>query len=105
MSSASTTEAKERGPAGRSSSPHIHHRACHMRCSRPLATTHPELLVVKGRGYTEYRVYNSYLARDGSGRTVKRYTGWTWTDALVVALVAMAWPQVSICVLSSIFRD
>jgi phosphatidylinositol N-acetylglucosaminyltransferase subunit H len=65
-----------------------------MKCIRPLAKTHPELLIVEGRGYREYRVQNSHLARSGSGKIVKGYTSWAWKDAFIVAICALLWPQV-----------
>jgi hypothetical protein len=65
-----------------------------MKCTRPLVTTHPELLIVEGNGYCEYRVHNTYTARDGTGKTINQCSGWSWLDALVVASIAVLWPQV-----------
>lgn len=62
-----------------------------MLCRRPLPTIHPELESIQCEGYTEYRVYNQRLARDGSGRIIFSFSGWTWLDGLVPIVVACIW--------------
>jgi phosphatidylinositol glycan class H protein len=67
-----------------------------MRCHQPLLATHPELTLIERPGWVEYRIANSHLAWDGSGKVVKGYSGWSWVDALVSALLAVLWPKVGI---------
>lgn len=68
------------------------------RCMRPLPDTHPEFTVVYWPGFTEYRVENWRLARDGSGRIVRGTCAWSWLDpALVVVLALLARFEVRRC--------
>ncbi|KAF9453244.1 hypothetical protein P691DRAFT_658988 [Macrolepiota fuliginosa MF-IS2] len=53
-----------------------------MQRKRPLPS-HPEFSVIDYPGYREYRVENFYIARDGSGRVVKRTSGLTWYWILI----------------------
>jgi len=60
----------------------------------PLPDTHPEFTVVRLPGFTEYRVANYWLARDGSGRIVRGTIVWSWVDVgmtVVLALIVCAW--------------
>lgn len=61
-----------------------------MPCCQPLLSTHPELITTERQGYVEYRVKNQYLARDGSGRTVQAFSGWSFVDALIPVVLAIA---------------
>ncbi|KAF8126034.1 hypothetical protein EV363DRAFT_1349578 [Boletus edulis] len=69
-----------------------------MRQTRPLPDTHPELTVLCWPGFTEYRVENWRLARDGSGRVVRGSYAWSWVDVGVVVL-GIVWIQVEVPVL------
>ncbi|KAG6371913.1 hypothetical protein JVT61DRAFT_8922 [Boletus reticuloceps] len=69
-----------------------------MRQTRPLPDTHPELTVLCWPGFTEYRVENWRLARDGSGRVVRGSCAWSWVDVGVVVL-GIVWIQVEVPVL------
>jgi phosphatidylinositol N-acetylglucosaminyltransferase subunit H len=60
-----------------------------MPCHRPLAETHPELLVNEHQGFTEFRVENRHLARDGSGVIIKGCFGFTWLDAIFMTFFAL----------------
>ncbi|KAJ7156092.1 hypothetical protein C8R43DRAFT_1125981 [Mycena crocata] len=54
----------------------------------------PEFLVFHGHGFTEYRVENWRLARDGSGRVVMGVSGWIWYYSLLPLILSLLWPQV-----------
>lgn len=54
----------------------------------------PEFGVFHHPGFTEYRVENWWLARDGSGRVVSGVSGWTWQYSLLPLLAALVWPRV-----------
>ncbi|KAJ7109260.1 hypothetical protein C8R44DRAFT_635407 [Mycena epipterygia] len=64
----------------------------------------PEFRVFHHPGFTEYRVENWRLARDGSGRVVSGVSGWTWQYSLPL-IAALLWPRVhdSIALLSGLF--
>jgi len=64
----------------------------------------PEFGVFHHPGFTEYRVENWRLARDGSGRVVSGVSGWTWQYSLLPLLAALVWPRVhdSIALLSGL---
>ncbi|KAL1735197.1 hypothetical protein EV714DRAFT_201124 [Schizophyllum commune] len=59
------------------------------RVSCPLPLTNPELLVIEAHGYTEYRVENWRLARDGSGRVVYGFSGCSWKDMFLIAALSL----------------
>jgi hypothetical protein len=65
-----------------------------MKSHRPLPATHPELAFFERPGWVEFRVDNSRLAYDGSGKVVKGYSAWSWFDALVPVVLAALWPKV-----------
>ncbi|KAL1745654.1 hypothetical protein HDZ31DRAFT_35945 [Schizophyllum fasciatum] len=56
------------------------------RVSCPLPLTNPELIIIEAPGYTEYRVENWRLARNGSGRVVYGFPGCSWKDVLLIAI-------------------
>ncbi|TRM61880.1 hypothetical protein BD626DRAFT_500808 [Schizophyllum amplum] len=58
------------------------------RVSYPLPLTNPELIIIEKPGYTEYRVENWRLARDGSGHVVYGFSGYTWKDMLLIAVLS-----------------
>ncbi|KAG9318914.1 hypothetical protein JVU11DRAFT_1025 [Chiua virens] len=59
-----------------------------MRQTRPLPERHPEFTVHHWPGFTEYRVENWRLARDGSRRVLRGTSTWSWLDAVILALAA-----------------
>ncbi|KAF8699452.1 hypothetical protein AX14_000952 [Amanita brunnescens Koide BX004] len=61
-----------------------------MRRSWPLSTN-PEFSVLECPGYSEYRVENWRLARDGSGRTISRISTLSWLDGILAAALSVAW--------------
>ena len=65
-----------------------------MRRSWPLSTN-PEFSVLECPGYSEYRVENWRLARDGSGRTISRISTLSWLDAILAAALSVAWLKVA----------
>lgn len=60
-----------------------------MQQTRPLPG-HPEFSVIDYPGYREYCVENFYVARDGSGRIVRRATGLSWYWAVIPVLLSLA---------------
>ena len=60
-----------------------------MHQTRPLPDIHPELTVIHWQGFTEYRVANWRLARDGSGHVVRATSVFSWIDVCVLVLVAI----------------
>lgn len=59
-----------------------------MQHARPLLQVHPEFSIRRCPSYTEYRVENWRIARDGSGRVLK-FHGWSWIDYAVPVVVAV----------------
>ena len=66
---------------------------------RPLQD-HPEFTIREYSGWTEYRVENWHLARDGSRRVVKGY-GWSWIDPVIPVVTAIWWHTVRMVVYAS----
>ncbi|KIP08186.1 hypothetical protein PHLGIDRAFT_390456 [Phlebiopsis gigantea 11061_1 CR5-6] len=60
---------------------------------RPLQD-HPEFTIREYSGWTEYRVENWRLARDGSHKVVRGY-GWSWLDPLIPLVTAVCWQTIS----------
>ncbi|KAJ7063187.1 hypothetical protein C8F01DRAFT_1131873 [Mycena amicta] len=58
------------------------------------APAQPQFAVFRQPGFTEYRVENWRLARDGNGRVVMGVTGWKWYYALIPLVLAILWPRV-----------
>ncbi|KAJ7751967.1 hypothetical protein B0H16DRAFT_810967 [Mycena metata] len=54
----------------------------------------PEFVILHHPGFTEYRVENWRLARDGSGRILMGVSGWTWQYSLLPLIVSLLWPRV-----------
>ncbi|KAF7338393.1 Phosphatidylinositol N-acetylglucosaminyltransferase subunit gpi15 [Mycena venus] len=54
----------------------------------------PEFVVFHRPGFTEYRVENWRLARDGSGRVLMGVSGWRWHYSLVPLLLSLLWPRI-----------
>ncbi|KAJ7710028.1 hypothetical protein B0H17DRAFT_915938 [Mycena rosella] len=54
----------------------------------------PEFAVFQHPGFTEYRVENWRLARDGSGRVFMGVSGWSWQYSLIPLIVSLLWPRV-----------
>ncbi|KAJ7098033.1 hypothetical protein B0H15DRAFT_638770 [Mycena belliarum] len=54
----------------------------------------PEFAVLKHPGFTEYRVENWHLARDGTGRIVKGVSKSVWQYSLLPLLASLLWPSV-----------
>lgn len=50
---------------------------------------HPEFSIVNYPGCREYCVENFHIARDGSGRVVRKATGLTWYWAIIPALFSL----------------
>lgn len=65
-----------------------------MRRSWPLSTN-PEFSVLECPGYSEYRVENWRLARDGSSRTISCISTLSWLDAILAAALSVAWLKVA----------
>ncbi|KXN85484.1 hypothetical protein AN958_11288 [Leucoagaricus sp. SymC.cos] len=57
--------------------------------TRPLIG-HPEFSITNHPGYREYRVDNFYVARDGSGRIVRKATGFSTYCAFAPVLLALS---------------
>ncbi|KAJ7285960.1 hypothetical protein C8J57DRAFT_1286361 [Mycena rebaudengoi] len=53
----------------------------------------PEFSVFHYPGFTEYRVENWRLARDGSGRVIMGVSGWIWQYSLIPLAVSLLWPR------------
>ncbi|KAJ7172602.1 hypothetical protein C8R46DRAFT_1161996 [Mycena filopes] len=64
----------------------------------------PEFAILRHSGFTEYRVENWRLARDGSGRVIMGVSGWTWQYSLLPLILSLLWPRVydSILALSAL---
>lgn len=60
-----------------------------MQRTRPLPG-HPEFTIVNHLEYREYRVENFFVARDGSGRIVRRATGFSWYWTVLPVLLGLA---------------
>ncbi|KAF8212363.1 hypothetical protein K438DRAFT_1806405 [Mycena galopus ATCC 62051] len=54
----------------------------------------PEFLIYRRPGFTEYRVENWRLARDGSGRVLMGASGWKWHYSLIPLVVSLLWPRI-----------
>ncbi|KAJ7046655.1 hypothetical protein C8F04DRAFT_204418 [Mycena alexandri] len=54
----------------------------------------PEFVILRHPGFTEYRVENWRLARDGSGRILMGVSGWTWQYSLLPLIISLLWPRV-----------
>ncbi|KAJ7452537.1 hypothetical protein B0H11DRAFT_2010556 [Mycena galericulata] len=54
----------------------------------------PEYVVFHRPGFTEYRVENWRLARDGGGRVVMGVSGWIWPYSLLPLISSLLWPRV-----------
>ncbi|KAJ7470652.1 hypothetical protein FB451DRAFT_1136043 [Mycena latifolia] len=54
----------------------------------------PEFIVFHHPGFTEYRVENWHLARDGTGRVVMGVSGWIWQYSLLPLVASLLWPRV-----------
>ncbi|KIJ59198.1 hypothetical protein HYDPIDRAFT_101125 [Hydnomerulius pinastri MD-312] len=66
-----------------------------MRQTRPLLDLHPEFSVIEWPGFSEYRVENWRLARNGSGKIIRGATTWSWLDPCVPVIFSLAWSKVS----------
>jgi len=54
----------------------------------------PEFVVIHRPGFTEYRVENWRLARDGSGRVLIGVSTWNWWYSLLPLAVSLVWPRI-----------
>ncbi|KAJ7905370.1 hypothetical protein B0H14DRAFT_2660003 [Mycena olivaceomarginata] len=54
----------------------------------------PEFVILQRPGFTEYRVENWRLARDGSGRILMSVSGWRWYYSLIPLVVSVIWPRI-----------
>ncbi|KAJ6496564.1 hypothetical protein C8R47DRAFT_973323 [Mycena vitilis] len=66
-----------------------------------------QFVVFHRPGFTEYRVENWRLARDGSGRGLMGVSGWRWYYSIPPLVVSLLWPRVhdniyAICALFSV---
>jgi phosphatidylinositol glycan class H protein len=57
----------------------------------------PEFVILQRPGFTEYRIENWRLARDGSGRILMGVSGWRWYYSLIPLVVSVIWPRVRSC--------
>ena len=67
-----------------------------MRRRPSISNAHPQYRIIKYSEFTEHRIENWYLARDGSGRII-RHDSWTILDAILVAIIALLWSKVDLC--------
>ncbi|KAJ6547444.1 hypothetical protein B0H19DRAFT_268377 [Mycena capillaripes] len=54
----------------------------------------PEFVIFRRPGFTEYRVENWRLARDGSGKVLMGVSGWIWYYSLLPLVVSLLWPRI-----------
>ncbi|KAJ7219164.1 hypothetical protein GGX14DRAFT_434848 [Mycena pura] len=66
-----------------------------------MSPSEPQFAVFHRPGFTEYRVENWRLARDGSGRVVMGVSGREWHYFLIPLIVSVIWPRVHDTILLS----
>ncbi|KAJ8086497.1 hypothetical protein PM082_005320 [Marasmius tenuissimus] len=66
-----------------------------MKRFHPLPSTNPEFSVLRSSAFTEFRVENWRLKRDGSGKVVRGSSSWSWRDCIPPVIISYLWPKVS----------
>ncbi|KAF9263509.1 hypothetical protein L218DRAFT_927142 [Marasmius fiardii PR-910] len=66
-----------------------------MQRSTLLSSTNPEFSVLYFPTFTEFRVENWRLARDGTGKIVRGSSGWSWRDCIPAVVFSYLWPKAS----------
>ncbi|KAG7097075.1 hypothetical protein E1B28_004461 [Marasmius oreades] len=61
-----------------------------------LSSTNPEFSALRFPTFTEFKVENWRLSRDGTGKIVKGSSSWSWPDCIPPVIVAYLWPKTSL---------